>query len=254
MADQVRRDVADGIATLTLVHPPVNVLTREVLAQYRAHLADLAAIPGLRVLVLRAEGKHFSAGADVAEHLPPTVEDLIREFIATIGMLWNFPLPVVAAVRGRCLGGGFELVQPADVIVAGESAAFGQPEILLGVMPPAACALLPRLCGPARAALITLGGDPLDARAALAAGLVSAVVPDARVEEEALGLAARFARHSAAALTITKRALRAATDRTAVDAMAEAEHLYLSDLMATRDASEGIRAFLEKRPAIWEHR
>jgi cyclohexa-1,5-dienecarbonyl-CoA hydratase len=190
----------------------------------------------------------------VAEHLPPTVADLIPEFMATIATLWDFPLPVVAAVRGRCLGGGFELVQPADVIVAGESAAFGQPEILLGVMPPAACALLPRLCGPARAALIALGGDPLDARAALAAGLVSAVVPDARVEEEALALAARFARHSAAALTITKRALRAAADRTVADAMAEAERLYRDDLMATRDASEGIRAFLEKRPATWEHR
>ena len=254
MASGVRQETADGIATLTLSHPPVNILTRDVLAQYRAHLADLAAMPALRVLVLRAEGKHFSAGADVAEHLPPTVADLIPEFMATIAMLWDFPLPVVAAVRGRCLGGGFELVQPADVIVAGESAAFGQPEILLGVIPPAACALLPRLCGPARAALITLGGDPLDARAALAAGLVSAVVPDARVEEEALALAARFARHSAAALTITKRALRAAADRTVADAMAEAERLYLTDLMATRDASEGIQAFLAKRPATWEHR
>ena len=254
MADQVRRDVSDGIATLTLAHPPVNILTRDVLAQYRAHFADLAATPGLRVLVLRAEGKHFSAGADVGEHLPPTYQELIPEFMATIRALWDFPLPVVAAVRGRCLGGGFELVQPADVVVAGESAAFGQPEILLGVIPPAACALLPRLCGPARAALITLGGDPLDAQAAQAAGLVSVVVPDARVEEEALGLATRFARHSAAALTITKRALRAAADRTAPDAMAEAERLYLSDLMATRDANEGLRAFLDKRPATWEHR
>jgi cyclohexa-1,5-dienecarbonyl-CoA hydratase len=254
MADQVRRDVSDGIATLTLAHPPVNILTRDVLAQYRAHLADLAATPGLRVLVLQAEGKHFSAGADVGEHLPPTYQELIPEFMATIRALWDFPLPVVAAVRGRCLGGGFELVQPADVVVAGESAAFGQPEILLGVIPPAACALLPRLCGPARAALITLGGDPLDTQAALAAGLVSAVVPDARVEEEALSLATRFARHSAAALTITKRALRAAADRTAPDAMAEAERLYLSDLMATRDANEGLRAFLDKRPATWEHR
>lgn len=254
MADQVRRDVSDGIATLTLAHPPVNILTRDVLAQYRAHLADLTATPGLRVLVLRAEGKHFSAGADVGEHLPPTYQELIPEFMATIRALWDFPLPVVAAVRGRCLGGGFELVQPADVVVAGESAAFGQPEILLGVIPPAACALLPRLCGPARAALITLGGDPLDAQAALAAGLVSTVVPDARVEEEALDLATRFARHSAAALTITKRALRAAADRTAPDAMAEAERLYLSDLMATRDANEGLRAFLDKRPATWEHR
>lgn len=254
MADQVRRDVADGIATLTLNNPPVNILTRAVLGEVREHLHALAGQRDLRVLVLRAEGRHFSAGADVAEHLPPEHEALIPEFMATIRALWEFPLPLVAAVRGRCLGGGFELVQPADVVVAGESAAFGQPEILLGVIPPAACALLPRLCGPQRAALITLGGDPLDAPAALAAGLVARVVPDAQVDAEALALAGRFARHSAAALRIAKRALRAGADRPAGEAMAHAERLYLADMMATRDAGEGLRAFLDKRPATWEHR
>jgi cyclohexa-1,5-dienecarbonyl-CoA hydratase len=254
MTSGVKREITDGIATLTLANPPVNILTRDVLAQYRAHLAALAAMPALRVLVLRAEGKHFSAGADVGEHLPPTYEELIPEFMATIRALWDFPLPVVAAVRGRCLGGGFELIQPADVVVAGEGASFGQPEILLGVMPPAACVLLPRLCGPMRAAMITLGGDPLDAPAARAAGLVASIVPDVRVDEEATALAGRFARHSAAALRVTKRTLRAAADRPMADAMAEAQRIYLAELMATRDAHEGLRAFVEKRPAVWEHR
>lgn len=246
--------IADGVATLTLSNPPVNILTRAVMAELRTHLAELAGMPDLRVVVLRAEGKHFSAGADVGEHLPPEYRELIPEFIATIRAVWDFPLPVVAAVRGRCLGGGFELVQPADAVIAGEGAAFGQPEILLGVIPPAACALLPRLCGPARAATIVLGGDPLDAAAALSAGLVTRVVPDARVDEEALALAGRFARHSGAALRITKRALRASADRPVVDALAYVEHLYLDALMSTRDAAEGLQAFLDKRPATWEHR
>jgi len=254
MAEMIRREVRDGIAQLTLDNPPVNILTRAVMGELRAHLAELGAVHDLRVVVLRAEGKHFSAGADVGEHLPPEYGELIPEFMATIRALWDFPLPVIAAVRGRCLGGGFELVQPADAVVAGEGAAFGQPEILLGVIPPAACALLPRLCGPARAATIVLGGDPLDAAAALAAGLVTRVVPDARVDEEALALAGRFARHSAAALRITKRALRTAVDRPVADAMAQVEQLYLDDLMATHDAAEGLRAFLDKRPATWEHR
>jgi enoyl-CoA hydratase/carnithine racemase len=127
MAEMIRREFTDGIAQLTLRHPPVNILTRAVLAELREQLAGLATTQEVRVLVLRAEGKHFSAGADVGEHIPPTYRDLIPEFMATIRALWEFPLPVIAAVRGKCLGGGFELVQPADAIVAGEGAAFGQP-------------------------------------------------------------------------------------------------------------------------------
>lgn len=245
---------ADGLAQLTLHHPPVNVLTRTVLADVRAHVAELAADERLRVLVLRAEGKHFSAGADVGEHLPPTFGEMIPEFTATIRALWEFPLPVIAAVRGRCLGGGFELVQPADAIVAGEGAQFGQPEIQLGVFPPAACALLPRLCGPARAAAIVLGGDPLSAAEAWAAGLVTQVVPDADVDTTGLALAGRWARHSAAALRVAKRALREAASRSVPDALAAAERLYVQDLMRTTDAREGLEAFMAKRPPVWSHR
>jgi cyclohexa-1,5-dienecarbonyl-CoA hydratase len=254
MAELTRRDVAGGIATVVFANPPVNILTRDVLAGLRAQLSALSADPSLRVLLLTAEGKHFSAGADVGEHLPPAYRDLIPEFVATIRALWDFPLPVVAAVRGRCLGGGFELVQPADAVVAGAGAVFGQPEIVLGVFPPAACALLPRLCGPARAAAIVLGGDPLDAAAAQAAGLVTRVVPDDQVEAEARSLAERFARHSAAALRAAKRALRAAMDRPVSEALAAAERLYLEDLMGTHDATEGLEAFLAKRAPAWEHR
>jgi cyclohexa-1,5-dienecarbonyl-CoA hydratase len=254
MAELTRRDVAGGIATVVFANPPVNILTRDVLAGLRAQLSALSADPSLRVLLLTAEGKHFSAGADVGEHLPPAYRDLIPEFVATIRALWDFPLPVVAAVRGRCLGGGFELVQPADAVVAGAGAVFGQPEIVLGVFPPAACALLPRLCGPARAAAIVLGGDPLDAAAAQAAGLVTRVVPDDQVEAEARSLAERFARHSATALRAAKRALRAAMDRPVSEALAAAERLYLEDLMGTHDATEGLEAFLAKRAPAWEHR
>jgi len=102
--------------------------------------------------------------------------------------------------------------------------------------------------------MIALGGDPLDARAALEAGLVARVVPDAQVDDEALALAARFARHSAAALRITKRAIRMAVDRPVADAMTAVERLYVDELMATHDAVEGLGAFLAKRTATWEHR
>ncbi len=244
----------DGIGTLTLSHPPLNILTRELLRELREALERLAAEQGLRVVLLRAEGKHFSAGADVGEHLPPAFEQLIPEFMRTIAALRDFPLPVVAAVRGRCLGGGFELVQGADILVAGDGASFGQPEIMLGVIPPAACPLLPMLCAPGRAAEIVLTGDPLTAADAERAGLVAKRVPDDRVEDEALALCRRISRHSAAALRVAKRALRSGEAATRPAAFAAAERLYLHDLMGTADAREGLTAFLEKRQPSWTHR
>ena len=201
----IHRTIDEGVATLTLDQPPLNILTRALLSELRQALAALAGDPAVRVLRLCSTGRHFSAGADVGEHLPPEYRELIPEFMATIERLGAFPLPVIAAVRGRCLGGGFELVLAADVIVAGEGATFGQPEILLGVTAPAACVLLPRLAGAGFAAEILFTGDTVSASRAHAAGLVDHVVADATVDDEARALALRMARHSGTALRMTKR-------------------------------------------------
>ncbi|HET9952470.1 MAG TPA: enoyl-CoA hydratase/isomerase family protein [Candidatus Eisenbacteria bacterium] len=245
----------DGdVATLTLDHPPLNILTQALSRELRSALAGLAADPSLRALVLAAEGKHFSAGADVSEHLPPAYREMIPEFVATLETLASFPLPVIAAVRGRCLGGGFELAQCADVIVAGEGATFGQPEIVLGVTAPIACVLLPRRASPGLASELLFGGETISALRAQAAGLVQRVVHDDQVESEAQALAQRFARHSAAALRLTKKTLLAAADRPRRDALREAASIYLHELMATEDAVEGLTAFVEKRTPAWRNR
>ncbi len=145
------------------------------------------------------------------------------------------------------------MIQPADFVVAGEKAQFGQPEIMLGVLPPAACALLPQLCAPSIAAEIVFTGDSLDAVQAAEHGLVWKVVPDAEVEAEALELASRMARHSAAALRNAKRALREATAQARAHALHRAGRIYVDELMQTRDAVEGLTAFTEKRKAEWKH-
>jgi len=252
---RVSSAVEGGIARLTLSHPPLNILTRAVLADLRGAVRAASGDPTLRVAVLAADGRHFSAGADVGEHLPPAWETMIPEFLETVALLRAFPLPLIAAVRGRCLGGAFEIVQAADLVVAGESAVFGQPEIVLGVIPPAACALLPDLAGPARAAEIVFTGDPLTAADARAAGLVARVVPDDRVDDVAAALAVRIARHSAAALRLAKRSLRSpARARAETEALASAQRLYAQELMRTADAAEGLTAFLEKRASVWSHR
>jgi cyclohexa-1,5-dienecarbonyl-CoA hydratase len=179
---------------------------------------------------------------------------LIPRFMATIRALNEFPLPVLAAVRGRCLGGGFELAQAADVIVAGTSARFGQPEIVLGVTAPAACALLPHRCGGGLAAALLFTGDPIDAAEARAAGLVRTVVADEDVDAESQRLAERIAQHSRAALALTKRGLRAGAMALEAEALRRNESIYLGDLMRTEDALEGLRAVLEKRRPAWTHR
>jgi len=243
-----------GIGRLTLADPPLNILNRAALAEMRRCLEELAGEPLLRVLVVGAEGPHFSAGAAVQEHLPPHFRDMIPEFTATIRALYDFPLPVIAVVRGRCLGGGFEVAQAADVVVAGRSAVFGLPEIRLGVFPPAACALLPAFTGAALAAELIFTGDNLDADAAATAGLVRRVVADGEVEAHALELAGRMARHSGAVLRAAKRALRGAAARDAGGGLAYAATIYMDDLMATEDALEGLTAFVEKRSPAWSHR
>ena len=253
MSVEIAFDKETGIGRLILNHPPLNILTRAVMGEMREKLAELGSEQTLRVVLMQAEGKHFSVGADVGEHLPPEYEELIPEFVETIAAIYNFPLPVIAAVQGRCLGGGFEVVQAADVIVAGEGAAFGQPEIMLGVLPPAACALLPELCDPGLAAELVLTGDAIRAQEAAAAGLVRTVVPDGQLESEALRLAGRMAKHSAAALRMTKRALRAGSGDSLNAALMEAGRIYVEELMSTRDAVEGLQAFLDKREPTWSH-
>lgn len=244
----------EGVGRLTLNDPPLNILTRELLGRIRTALDALAADTSLGALVLSAVGDHFSAGADVKEHLPPEHSELIPEFIETIRALDAFPAPVLAAVQGRCLGGGFELVQAADLILAGESAVFGQPEIRLGVIAPAACALLPRLGVGSVADEMLFTGDPVPAERACRLGLVRSVVPDAELEEAALNLARRIARNSPAALRLAKRAIREGATGTRGDAMRSAGRLYLDEVMATRDAVEGLQAFIEKREPRWAGR
>ncbi|MBI4501759.1 MAG: enoyl-CoA hydratase/isomerase family protein [Gemmatimonadetes bacterium] len=245
--------VENGVARLVLNHPPLNILTRHLLTDLREELEALSAQRSLRVAVLMAEGKHFSAGADVGEHLPPNDAELIPEFVDTIAALDAFPVPVIAAVRGQCLGGGFELVQAADLIVAGQSATFGQPEIKLGVIPPAACVLLRHKIMPSAVAQLIYTGDSMDAGQAAAAGLVARVVDDAEVDAVALEIAGRIARQSAATLRLAKRALRGGTSEVRAAALRHAGESYLDDVMATDDALEGLMSFMEKRRPVWKH-
>ncbi|MFQ5704734.1 MAG: enoyl-CoA hydratase/isomerase family protein [Gemmatimonadales bacterium] len=250
----VSRSVENGVGRLVLDHPPLNILTSEMLENMCRELNDLRGLSDLRALVLSAKGRHFSAGADVGEHLPPHYAGMISRFMDTVRAIDTFPVPVVAAVRGRCLGGGFELIQVADIVVAGEGATFGQPEIKLGVFPPAACAVLPSVCGSARAMELVLTGESIGADEALAAGLVRYVTADDEVEARAMEIARAIAVHSAAAVRLATEAMKSSRTAAREASFRCATRRYVDDLMQTGDAVEGLQAFLEKRQPVWSHR
>ena len=244
-------EITNGVATITLDRPPLNILTVTMVRELDSALDAATSAFGLKSVVLRAEGRAFCAGVDVADHVPERVEDMIRGFGRAFTRLRTFPLPTIAVVQGAALGGGTELVLGCDFVLAGKSARFGQPEITLGVFPPIAAALLPRLIGSQQAARVVLTGEAIPADEALRLGLVTDVVPDDELAVRLERLLAQLRGLSAPVLHLAKRALLLGADLGVARALEPIETLYLGELMDTADASEGIQSFMEKRPPVW---
>ncbi len=250
-AVEVRRE--EGACWLVLNRPPHNILTIASMQELSSKVREASADPAVRVLVLAARGRSFCAGVDVAEHTAEKVHEMIRAFHDLCRTLVWTDVPTVAAVGGPALGGGCELVALCDVVVAAETATFGQPEIRVGVFPPVAAAAFPFLLGkPGIAPLLT--GEVIPARRAWELGLVTDVVPQDQLEEGVRKVVDQLRGHSGAVLRLTKRATAASFRRRFEEAVQEAERIYLEELMATADAHEGLRAFLEKRAPAWQHR
>ena len=247
----VRLEVASGVATITLDRPPLNILTTQMIGDLGAALDTAAACGPLNAVVLRATGKAFCAGVDVADHTHERVDAMIRGFGRLFTQLRAFPAPTVAVVQGAALGGGMELALGCDLVLAGASARFGQPEIALGVFPPIAAALLPTLLGSQRAARLILMGETITAEEAARLGLATFVVADDELPARLDQILSRFHTLSAVALGLAKRALLTGADLGVTRALEPIEGLYLTELMATADADEGLRAFMEKRPPLW---
>jgi cyclohexa-1,5-dienecarbonyl-CoA hydratase len=158
---------------------------------------------------------------------------------------------VVAAINGAALGGGLELALACDILLARDGARMGQPEIRLGVLPPFAAVVLPRLLGRARALDLCLSGRTFDAAEARGMGLVQHVFPQASFADDAEAYVADVASLSRPVLRLTKRAVVASLDVSLEEALRATERLYLDELMRLADAREGLAAFLEKRQPVW---
>ncbi len=258
MSSQVHREIRLAIegplARISIDRPPLNVLTTTMLRDLADRLEQASAAAEVRLILLDAKGKAFCAGVDVSDHIGLKVESMIDALARLFDTFDRIAEPTIASVHGMALGGGCELVLAADLCLASERASFGQPEIRLGLFAPLASVLLPRLVGERRALEILLGGETISARRAESIGLVNRVYPDEEFEAEVEKFVARLLAHSAVALRQAKRAVRLSRDRSVEDGHREVNRQYIEELMSSKDAHEGLAAFIEKRPATWQHR
>jgi len=245
-------DREGALLRLRLSRPKANILDAEMIAALDKAFADYADNPGLKTILIDAEGPHFSFGASVEEHLPESCEKMLSALHALIRRMVECPVPILVSIRGRCLGGGLELATAGHRLFATADTELGQPEMMLGVFAPAASCLLPERIGQAAAEDLLWSARTIPATEARDIGLVDVIDPDP--EEAALSW---FDKHlSGKSASSLRRAVQAAridlADRVSAK-LERVERLYLDDLMKTHDAVEGLNAFLEKRPAKWSH-
>ena len=242
-------------AAFQLVHPRGNIITAEMIAALSAALDPVGDKPHLKLLTIEGQGSDFSFGASVPEHTAEHIRHVLPAMHQLIYAWLDVPVVTAAIVRGRCLGGGFELAMACDFIFASEDATFGLPEIALGVFPPAASAILPARIGSARATSAIVTGTARTAATWRDLGLVEFVSSGATLAAE---VNAWFNQHlaprSAAALRHAAAATRLALRAHVREVLPQLERLYLSEVMRTEDATEGVAAFLEKRAPQWTDR
>ncbi len=245
----VEREPERRTALVRLNRPKqLNALNAEVMERLCEALEELDRDDAVRCIVVTGNERAFAAGADIGEMANATPIDMLRgNRIGQWDRVRRVAKPVIAAVAGWCLGGGCELAMALDLIIAAESARFGQPEIKIGVIPGAGgTQRLTRALGKSRAMEMILTGEPITAREAFDAGLVARVVPDEVLVEDALALAAEIARRSPLALRLAKEAVNAAYEMSLTDALAYERRLFYL-LFASEDQKEGMAAFIEKR-------
>ena len=250
---RISLDRDGALLRLRLARPKANLIDAAMIAALHGALREFGGHARLRGVLLEAEGPHFSFGASVEEHLADRCAAMLASLHALVLAMLEFPVPILVVVRGQCLGGGLEVALAGGPIFASPDAQLGQPEMKLGVFAPAASCLLPYRLSQAAAEDLLFSGRSISGTEAKAIGLVEALAED----PEAAALAyfdTHLAPKSAAALACAVAAVRAPLVADVRRRLDELVSLYVDTLMKTRDANEGIAAFLARRQPLWEHR
>lgn len=252
----IQLNIEDRVGRISFARPPLNIFNIAMMREIGEAINECQSHREMVAIVFEAMpgARAFSAGVAVEEHAEETIYQMLESFHNIFRMLDQGGKPTIAVVDGAALGGGCELVAACDIVIASARSRFGQPEIKLGVFPPVAAVLLPRIIGEKRARELVLTGELIDAAEALSLGLVSYVVQPAELAGKTQEVLARFRELSAPALEATRRALDLARGQTFEEALKQVEDLYLNELMKTEDAREGVGAFMEKRKPVWRNK
>lgn len=242
----------EDVLRITLNQAPLNILDIPMMKEINEALSEARKEKGLKLVVIQANGKFFSAGVSVQDHTDEKVEEMTRIFHQMFYGLQELDPPILALVRESALGGGCELALFCDLVLVSEHAKLGQPEIKVGVFPPVAAAVTPWLMGLKKSYEFVLTGDNLTGAEAKEYGLANMVIPAERWDDEVNRFINRITSQSSKVLSLTKKAVRTGLDIRFRETIARLEDLYLKDLMSTEDAHEGIQAFLEKRKPVWK--
>lgn len=242
MTTHISYERRDRLGTITLNAGPLNILGTAEVQDLTQAVHDLR---DCRVIVLQAAGERaFCAGMQIADHTPERAPAMLHAFGELAHAMHACDSVLVAKVDAPAIGGGFELALLCDIIIGSERAGFSLPEITLAALPPVACELLPRIVGKQRAADLIFTGRVLDAASAERWGILSYLVPQDQLDDTVRGVCERLTALSDDALRCCKRAVRSRS-------LNEALHIYTDDLLHTRDAAEGITAFLQRRAPQW---
>jgi cyclohexa-1,5-dienecarbonyl-CoA hydratase len=250
----IKADSSGGVARIALARPKHNVLNIEIMEELISGLENLKADRELKCVVITGEGPSWCAGVEVADHKPAQVDAMIATFNRMLELIEGQEVPTIAQVHGACLGGGMEAAIACDIVVAGKSAVFGQPEIKLGFFPPYAAIRLPHLVGPGKAIEICTTGKRYLAEDAKAMGFISYCVEDARLTEVVDGLVKEIQYSSPLIIRLNKQAVKQHLGLAFPAALKGVSDLFLNTLMKTADTLEGIASFEEKRKPAWKNK
>jgi cyclohexa-1,5-dienecarbonyl-CoA hydratase len=245
---------ADGVARITFDRPKHNVFDIELMNELISELKALAADEQLKCVVFNGAGPSFCAGVEVADHKPEMAPKMIETFNRIFEMIDQLEVPVIASVHGACLGGGMEVAIACDIIVAAQSAQFGQPEIKLAFLPPYAAVRLPHLVGPSKAIEVCTTGKRYSAEEAQQMGMVSYAVADDRLAAATDSLVKEIQYNSPLIIRLNKRAVKKHLGMPMPNAIESVSDLFLNSLMKTEDVLEGIASFEEKRKPVWKNK
>ncbi|MFW9856458.1 MAG: enoyl-CoA hydratase/isomerase family protein [Candidatus Thorarchaeota archaeon] len=252
--EQIQVIKNDNVGKIILNSGKLNILNIAMMVEINRAIEEFSKDNSLKALVVGHTGRTFSAGVDVGEHMGDTAKTMLEEFHKIFRQFYSLPCPTIASVKGAALGGGCEVALFCDFVIASENAKFGQPEIKVGVFPPLATVLLPHLVPLKMAYELVMHGESMNAQEALKYGLINHVFPSTTFDQDFENYLQRFRSLSAVVLRYAKKALQIGTHVEFMHILSRIEHLYLHELMETKDANEGLQAFVEKRSPVWQNR